>query len=101
MKNAAVMVGKSPWSKIEIEALVEFANLAERLAAFGFLFKDSAAPRAVIASARSFGELDDVDCVICLHELVSGSESADTGAEYHYRLSGSGSGCKLRRTCPC
>jgi hypothetical protein len=65
MKNAAVMVGKSPWSKIEVEALVEFTHLAESLAAFGFFLENSAASCGVIATAGTFGEFDDLNCVVC------------------------------------
>ena len=51
MKNSAMMIGKTSWSKIEVEAFVKLAYLAEGLAAFSLLFEDGAAPRGVIATA--------------------------------------------------
>src|SRR5262245_25127595 len=55
MKNSAMMIRQTSWSKIEVKALIEFAHLAESLAALSLLFEDRAAPGGVIATAGSFG----------------------------------------------
>jgi hypothetical protein len=64
VKYASMMIGKPSWSKVQVQALIEFADLFESVSALLFLDEGSATSRSVVATSGSFGQFNDLTLVI-------------------------------------
>ena len=83
MERTPVMIRKTARSQVQIQLLVEVADLFEDHTFLGNFPEDCAAPRGVIATTGALRQLDDLAVVIRARKFISRSQPADAGAEDH------------------
>ena len=75
------MVWQTTRPQIQIEALVEVANLFGSRTRLIHFFEDGAAPSRVIPSAGPVGQFDNLAVVVCAGQFISRGQPGDAGAE--------------------
>jgi hypothetical protein len=81
MKRPSVMIRETPRAQIEIEALVEVADLCRPYTMLIHLLEYGAAPSRVIPATRPVSQFDNLAIVICACQFIGSGQPGDAGAQ--------------------